>query len=144
VRLDRKFLVLLGLAIVVFAIAAFSQRGRAEAAACDGSSNLRRLVESVCYRDQAASLTLTRAGIDYCLDNPDGASRLARFVMQQPGWQGQRTLDNVRDEIWAHCWTYRASENCIWFLRDFCNFLRRHANPIDLEYFVDWPQNLAS
>ena len=92
-------------------------------------------VESLEFWDernhQGISLTLTSEGLDYGRRGSGGASMLARFVMEQPGWRGERTQENVKDEIIAHCVAWR------WIVP-----LRSRANPVDIEFFAPWPLNV--
>ena len=75
------------------------------------------------------ALKLTEEGIHYARN--DGARQLAAWLMQQPLWEGNRSLDNVTGEISQHAWFAH------WPL------ISTHANPVDIEYFQPWPLSLA-
>ena len=92
---------------------------------------LQRYVALVSYWSGGASLELTSAGIDYA-QKDDGAHELARLALALPGWKGHRDEPDVASEIRAHCIAWR------WLPP-----LRGHANPIDLEFYMPWPQNLV-
>jgi len=60
-----------------------------------------------------------------------GAYTLARWIMSQPEWKGSRSHANVASEIKWHCRAWR------WF-----PWLRARANPVNIEYFQNWPQSV--
>jgi hypothetical protein len=75
---------------------------------------------------------LTKAGVEYSrADKNRGSHELARWLMQQPAWQGHRTVKNVADEISTHAL--------------YANWpvLGRRANPVNIEYFQRWPGSLV-
>ena len=88
-------------------------------------------VAAVSFWDEGASLHLTDAGMKYG-GTDEGALRLAAFVRSIDGWRGRRDEADVAQEIKAHCVAWR------WLPP-----LRGRANPIDLEFDMDWPQNLV-
>ncbi len=61
----------------------------------------------------------------------DGAHTLAAWIMSQPEWKGSRSQANVASEIRWHCQAWQ------WF-----PWLRARANPVDIEYFQEWPQSV--
>ena len=87
-------------------------------------------VASIAFWDEGASLALTAKGLAFG-GSDEGARRLAAFVRSVAGWKGQRPEDDVAQEIKAHCVAWRLLPP-----------LRGRANPIDLEFYMDWPQNL--
>ena len=75
------------------------------------------------------SVKLTNAGVAYA--RSEGARALAAWLMQQPLWKGNRTLENVTSEISHHALF------ALWPL------LSGRANPVDIEYFQPWPLSLV-
>lgn len=92
--------------------------------------NLERYVAMTKVNAEVASITLTRGGLAYGSDR-SGAHELARYVQSIEGWHGARSEADLASEIRAHC--------LAWF---WLPPLRRHANPIDLEFNGAWPANL--
>jgi hypothetical protein len=92
---------------------------------------MRRYVASVSYWRGGATVELTPEGIDFGRRD-DGAHQLARFTLKLPDWKGHRLEADLASEFKAHCIAWR------WLPP-----LRSHANPVDLEFHVAWPQNLA-
>lgn len=77
-------------------------------------------------------LMLTMAGVKYArADRNRGSMELARWLMAQPFWQGHRTPKNVADEISTHVLYVN------WPL------LGKRANPVNIEYFRNWPISLV-
>ena len=99
---------------------------------------LQPYVESAVYAlghgpADGVSMKLTREGVKYARRNHNqGSHELARWLMAQPLWQGRRTQNNVADEISTHALYVD------WPL------LGKRANPVDLEYFENWPVSLLS
>ncbi len=91
---------------------------------------MRRYVASVAYWSGGATIELTREGVEFAREDM-GAHELARFALKLPGWKGHRDEPDVAGEIKAHGFAWR------WLPP-----LRSHANPVDLEFYMPWPQNL--
>ena len=91
---------------------------------------MRPYVVSASFWDEGASIDLTPSGLSFGSTN-EGARRLASFVLGLEGWRGKRNVGDVAQEIKAHCVAWRLLPP-----------LRGRANPIDLEFYMDWPQNL--
>ena len=90
-----------------------------------------RYVASVAYWSGGATVELTPEGIAFAREDT-GAHELARFVLKLPDWRGHRTEADVASEFKAHSVAWK------WLPP-----LRSHANPVDLEYHMRWPQNLV-
>ena len=94
-------------------------------------------IERVTFAESHAThdgveLTLTRAGVAYArADRNRGSIDLARWLMAQPLWQGRRAPRNVADEISTHALYAN------WPL------LGKRANPVNIEYFQNWPVSLV-
>ena len=74
---------------------------------------------------------LTDDGVRYArADGKHGSLTLARWLTEQPRWQGRRTAKNVADEISTHALYVN------WPL------LGKRANPVNIEYFQNWPVSL--
>jgi len=93
-------------------------------------------IERVTFNEGHAShdgveLMLTMAGVKYArADRNHGSMELARWLMAQPLWQGRRTPKNVADEISTHALYVN------WPV------LGKRANPVNIEYFENWPVSL--
>ena len=76
-------------------------------------------------------LMLTKEGLKYArADGNRGSLELAGWLLSQPLWQGHRTGKNVADEIATHALYVK------WPL------LSKRANPVNIEYFQNWPMSL--
>ena len=76
-------------------------------------------------------LMLTKEGVRYArADHNRGSFELARWLTEQALWQGRRTAKNVADEISTHALYVN------WPL------LGKRANPVNIEYFQNWPVSL--
>jgi hypothetical protein len=93
-------------------------------------------VEYVTFADDheahgGVELMLTDEGVRYArADDNRGSLELARWLTAQPLWQGRRTAKNVADEISTHAFYVN------WPL------LGKRANPVNIEYFHNWPVSL--
>ena len=90
----------------------------------------RRYVASVSLWQEGATLDLTPEGLAFGRTNA-GAEALAGITRTLDGWSGTRTQSDLAREIKDHCVAWR------WLPP-----LRGRANPIDLEFYMPWPQNL--
>ena len=76
-------------------------------------------------------LMLTGRGVHFARSaHGSGSSELARWVMEHSLWQGERSQENVAQEISAHCIFAH------WPL------ISKRANPVNIEYFQSWPISL--
>src|SRR4051794_22327086 len=87
-------------------------------------------VAATSFSADGVAITLTPVGLAHGRLRA-GACELARQVRSLHNWRGTRSEANVASEIRAHC---RA-----WF---WLPFLRKRANPIDLEFYRAWPASL--
>ena len=98
--------------------------------------SLQPYIERVTFSEGHAAhdgveLMLTSAGLTYARASGNrGSTELTRWLMAQPLWQGRRTPKNVADEISTHALYAN------WPL------LGKRANPVNIEYFQDWPVSL--
>jgi hypothetical protein len=77
-------------------------------------------------------LMLTKKGIEYARANGNrGSMELARWLTAATHWQGHRSQKNVADEISTHALYAN------WPL------LGKRANPVNIEYFQNWPVSLV-
>ena len=101
------------------------------------TEDIERYVSSLTFTHESdhagAELTLTEPGLTYGSDRAGGAWMLAGWLMSQEGWRGERTQENVAEEIWAHC--------VAWFQ---VPALRDRANPVNIEFYSPWPRNLVA
>jgi hypothetical protein len=75
---------------------------------------------------------LTKEGTEYARANGNaGSHELARWLLSHSSWQGARTQKNVADEISTHAL--------------YANWpvLGKRANPVNIEYFQNWPGSLV-
>jgi hypothetical protein len=139
-----KWLLVVVIAVVVGAVtyrkAADSTPGRTVAGIPTPeptAQDIERYVAGLTFEHEGnhagAVLALTEEGLTYGSDRAQGAWLLAGWLMAQEGWQGDRTRENVAEEIWAHC--------VAWFQLP---ALRDRANPVNLEFHSPWPRNLVS
>jgi hypothetical protein len=96
-----------------------------------------RYVEALSFEHESehagATLGLTYEGLVFGCDRASGAWTLAGWLMAHPDWRGERTQQNVSEEIWAHC--------VAWFRTP---ALRARANPVNIEFYAPWPRNLIA
>lgn len=99
--------------------------------------DISRYVELLSYehdsRHAGAIIMLTPAGLQLGNDRVAGAWSLAGWLMEQEGWRGERSQQNVSEEIWAHCVAWLKVPA-----------LRGRANPVNIEFYSPWPRNLVS
>jgi len=78
-------------------------------------------------------------GVELKLTEPDGinfgksqngANLLAYWEVHQPEWKGSRSQANVASEIKWHCQAW-----------GWIPWLRSRLNPVNIEYFQNWPQS---
>lgn len=81
--------------------------------------------------EDGVELLLTRRGVRFArAGHAKGSHELARWLMSQPQWMGHRTEKNVANEIASHC------------LFAHWPVISKRANPVNIEYFQDWPISL--
>ena len=77
-------------------------------------------------------LMLTNQGVTFARRHRKlGSYMLAYWLIDHPRWQGRRTVGNVAEEIATHALYTK------WPL------LGKRANPVNVEYFQQWPFSLV-